>query len=155
MSVDQFLKEARREGWEVFPPEKVTLDLAVLSQAPDDLQLFLGRCGGVRCGGGITVAHRIVAAQEDLLGERHASDRSVDWYVIAEEDEASTAERVVIDLDPQHLGRCYDGFWDIFGVAGSMPVVARSLSELLERLVASGGTPYWSSQDLGLGDAYD
>ena len=136
-------------------PNSAVADPAVGSDGPEDLRAFLDRCGGVRCGGGITVAHRVVAAQDAILGGRYPDDRSISWYVIAEESEASTAERVVMDLERRRLGRCYEAFWDRFGVAGSMPVVARSFSELLDRLAASDGAPYWSADQLDLGDAYD
>ena len=39
--------------------------------------------------------------------------------------------------------------------AGSMPVVALSFSDLLERLVQSTGEAHWADDDLELGDAYD
>lgn len=155
MSVDAFMEHARFAGWEIRPPQTGTTDERVEQRAPDDLRAFLKRCGGVRCRGGVTVGQRIVAAQNDLLEERDETDRSVDWYVIAEEAEHTTAERIVIDLHPDRLGRCYEAFWDRFGVPGSMPVVARSFSELLERLRAHGGAPYWSTEQLDRGDAYD
>ena len=75
--------------------------------------------------------------------------------MIAEDDDSSTALRAVIDLDPRRLGRVYDGFWDRFGVAGSMPVVALSFTDFLARLAESSGEPVWAGDDLGLGDAYD
>lgn len=155
MSIDAFLEHARRSGWEVLPPSAGGPRSALAGRMPDDLRRFLDRCGGVRCGDGIAVAQRVIPAQEAILGERYGDDPSAGWYVIAEDSEAGTAERVVIDLGPGRIGRCYEAFWDAFGIAGSMPVVARSFSDLLDRLRASEGSPYWSGADLGLGDAYD
>ena len=155
MTVDGFLEHAERAGWDILPPGTGVVDLAADGPVSEDLQWFLERCGGVRCDGGVTVGHRIVSAQEDILGERFDDDRSVHWYVIAEDSEASTAERVVIDLAPDRAGLCYDAFWDRFGVAGAMPIVARSFSELLDGLRASNGHPYWSSASRDFGDAYE
>jgi hypothetical protein len=155
MTVDSFLEHAARMGWEALPPGAGVVDPTVHDRAPADLRLFLDRCGGVRCGGGVRVGNRIVYAQEEVLGEREEADRSAHWYVIAEDSDDSTAERVVIDLHGSRLGRCYEAFWDRFGVAGAMPVVARSFSELLDRLRESDGKPYWSSNPPDLGDAYD
>jgi len=155
MTVDDFLRHAEHAGWEVRPPETAILEHGVSERAPEDLRAFLERCGGVRCAGGIVVGRRIVPAQPETLGESDPSDRSVDWFVIAEDSDASTAERVVIDLNAARLGRCYEAFWDVFGVPGSMPIVARSFTEFLDRLRRADGVAFWSSEELGLGDAYD
>lgn len=155
MTPEEFIEHARGEGWRVSDPPPAKVDERVTDRAPDDLSRFLELCGGVRCGGGVSVGQRIVPAQEEILGERYEDDPSADWFVIAEEGEEETAERIVIDLGQDHRGRCYEAFWDRFGVAGSMPVVASSFSDLLDRLIAAGGAPYWSDADLSLGDAYD
>ncbi|HEV2774209.1 MAG TPA: hypothetical protein VGV90_01325 [Solirubrobacteraceae bacterium] len=152
MTVDEFLAFAERaRGWQVLkrggePP---------LAAAPRDLARFLGRCGGVVTHADVAVGARVVPAQEAILGKRYDDDRSAHWFVIAEDDDSSTALRAVIDLDPRRLGRVYDGFWDRFGVAGSMPVVALSFTDFLARLAESSGEPFWAGDDLGLGDAYD
>jgi hypothetical protein len=69
---------------------------------------------------GLVIAQRLRHAQQAILGEKHPEDRSLHWYVIAEDDTSGTAERAVIDLHPARRGRCYDAFWDTFAVAGSM-----------------------------------
>lgn len=94
-------------------------------------------------------------AQEAILDETHPHDRSFHWYVIAETDDGATSERVVVDLHPARLGRCYDAFWDRFAVAGSMPVVADSVTAFLGGLLAADGEPYWSDGLPGSRDAYD
>jgi hypothetical protein len=152
MTVDRFLDFAERTpGWQVLKRGGGP----ALAGAPHDVARFLERCGGVVTGAGITVGSRVLPAQEAIIGERDDDDRSAHWFVIAEDDDSSTALRAVIDLDPRSLGRVYDGFWDRFGVAGSMPVIALGFTDLLERLVQSSGEPYWIDEDLGLGDAYD
>jgi hypothetical protein len=155
VSVDAFLEHAQRAGWDVLPRGGGHTDADVEERAPEDLRAFLERCGGVRCGAGVSVGTRVVSAQEEILGEREESDPSAGWYVIAEDSEEATAERVVIDLNEDRRGRCYEAFWDRFGIPDSMPVVARSFTEFLDRLRASDGAPYWSGAELGIGDAYD
>ena len=152
VTVDEFLEFAERTpGWQLLERGGGLASAA----APHDLARFLGRCGGVVTHADVTIGARVVPAQEAIFGERDDDDRSAHWFVIAEDDVSSTALRAVIDLAPRRLGRVYDGFWDRFGVAGSMPVIALSFSDLLERLVESSGEPYWADDDLGLGDAYD
>ena len=152
MTVDEFFDFAERAaGWQVLKPGGEP----ALAGSPHDLARFLERCGGVVTRANVAVGSRVVPAQEAIIGERDEHDRSAHWSLIAEDDNSSTALRAVIDLDPQRLGRVYDGFWDRFGVAGSMPVIALSFTDFLERLVQSSGEPYWADEDLGLGDAYD
>lgn len=152
MTVDEFLQFAERaRGWQVLERG----GLPPLAAAPHDLARFLERCGGVVTHADVAIGARVVPAQEAILGGRDDDDRSAHWVVIAEDDDSSTALRAVIDLHPRRHGRVYDGFWDRFGVAGSMPVIALSFTDLLERLAESSGEPYWTGDDLRLGDAYD
>jgi antitoxin YokJ len=151
VTADEFLEFAERTpGWQVLERGEEPGPAA----APRDLARFLERCAGVVTHAGVAVGSRVVPAQEAILGERRDKDRSAQWFVIAELDDSSTALRAVIDLDPRRLGRVYDGFWDRFGVAGSMPVIALSFTDLLERLVESSGEPYWADDDLDLDDGY-
>jgi len=152
MTVDEFLEfAARSPGWRVLAPGEAL----ALPPLPRDLARFLERCGGVVTAADVAIGARVVQAQEEVLGERYDDDRSVRWFVIAEVDDSSTALRAVIDLDRERLGRVYDGFWDRFGVAGSMAVVATSFTDFLERLVERSGDAYWADDDIELGDAYD
>ena len=144
---------AARPGWELLSIEAADWD--DLPLLPADLTELRRRCGGVTTPGGLVVGQRVRSAQRAILGEAHPDDRSFHWYVIAEEDEGGTSERVVIDLHPDRLGRCYEAFWDRFGVVGSMPTVASSVTNLLERLLAANGEPYWSDGPTAGPDAYD
>jgi hypothetical protein len=71
--------------------------------------------------------------------------------VFADQGGQDTDEHVLLDLSPARLDRLYAAFWDTFGVAGSMPVVAHSVAGALMWLV---GEQVTSSSDV-LGDAYD
>jgi len=145
---------ADQAHWQVFPAAEAAWD-APLEALPADLAAFARFCGGICTPTGLVIGRRVRHAQRAVLGEEHPDDRSFLWYVIAESDESGTAERAVIDLDARRLGRCYDAFWDRFGVAGSMAVIATSFTDLLTRVIHAKGQAYWSSQPLGMGDAYD
>lgn len=82
------------------------------------------------------------------------SDLTNTCYVIADGGRDFRSDpHVVIDLHLDRLGRCYDAFWDTYGLVGEMPVVAVTVTELLQVLVASGGQ---RGVLPGLyGDAYD
>ncbi len=153
--VDALIDRAIRDGARCEPPSGVPpLDL------PDDLRAFLERCGGLRFPSGIVVGapDRLVRAAPIALGrdvEVPDGDPTAATYVIADTGPEGTAVRVLIDLAADRRGRCYDGFWDVFGVAGSMPVVAASFTDLLERLVAVPADLFWELPDFEpLGDAY-
>ena len=157
--VSAVIEELRERGdCLVLPPvgpPRVRSDLSL----PADLSTFYRECGGVVFTGpgiGIVPPSRFLPVNEVVLGELHPEDVSSAWYLVAEASTASTAERISIDLRQEFQGRCYDSFWDRHGVAGSMPVVARSFTELLEWAAgasleswqAGGGWPSY-------GDAYD
>lgn len=126
---------------------------------PEDLRAFLERCGGLRFPSGLVVGDpaRLVPTAPIALGPDEQvphGDPAATTNVIAETGPEGTAERLVIDLSQKRMGRVYDGFWDVFGVAGSMVVVARSFTELLERLIADSS--FWEAPEFEpLGDAYD
>ena len=147
-------KVTDQDNWQVIPAHAASWDL-LPKAPPDDLADFARLCGAIRTPAGLVIAQRVRHAQRAILGEEHPEDRSFHWYVIAEDDTTSTAERTVIALYPTRLGRCYDAFWDRFAVAGSMPVIAMSFTDLLTRVIDAEGAPYWSSETLQLGDAYD
>jgi hypothetical protein len=54
-------------------------------------------------------------------------------------------------------GHCYDAFHEIYGVAGSMPVIADSFTDLVVSLLSNAGSHwYWLQPGwISLGDAYD
>ena len=46
---------------------------------------------------------------------------------------------ITIDLFKERLGKCYDSFWDRYGVVGEQPIIANSFTELLEQLFKGKG----------------
>ncbi len=89
-----------------------------------------------------------------IVGQDVEDDISHNWFIVATDD---GSQYITIDLAPERLGKCYDSFWDIHGLAGDEPVVANSFTELLQRLYENKGEYiYWLKDDFqSLGDAYD
>lgn len=127
---------------------------------PPDVAEFYSLCGGIVLFESAPFSLTIVAPSEFepsnlvITGTALYHDPSDDWYVIAK---SGSDQLVSIDLSPERLGRCYDSFWDRHAVAGSSPVVARSLEELIVcALQSEGKTLFWlQPQFVSLGDAYD
>lgn len=89
-----------------------------------------------------------------IVGEDAEDDISYNWYIIAHDD---NSQYITIDLTKNKSGKCYDSFWDRHGVVGEQAVIAKSFTELLERLYQSGGKSwYWTEPGFpSYGDAYD
>jgi antitoxin YokJ len=143
----------------VHPPAGLP-DVGAGHQLPDDLRAFYGACGGVDLFTGslypisLLPPRQLVPANPVIIGEQYEDDISASWYLVARSDQN---EHVTIDLDPNRLGRCYDSFPEVHGIAGSCPVVATSFTDLFARLLAAeGGRWYWVEDGFeDLGDAYD
>lgn len=165
--LDRVLAEiSGRDDCRLLPPAgqaRVPDGLAI----PDELRRFHDRCGGaVMFTHGpftwhVSGSDRLVPASPRLLTPaiaarvmaEHPDDLTNTCYVIADGGESATAPHVVIDLHPDRLGRCYDTFWDTYGLVGDMPVVAVTVTELLQVLLASRGQH--GSLPRRYGDAYD
>ena len=129
-------------------------------ELPADLRRFYELCGGADLFVGDDFECRVVPPSEFLpanrviLGEEFPDDRSDSWFVVTSTPEEPLA---VIDLDESRRGRCYDAFHESYGVAGSMPVIADSFTNLLVSLLSNAGRHwYWLQPEwISLGDAYD
>lgn len=127
---------------------------------PDDLRSFYTLCGGVRLFESrdyvVTIVSPIhfVLANPVIVGEVGEDDISSTWYIVADD---GNGDYLTIDLSREHLGRCYDSFFDRHGVAGSCPIIAPSFTDLLTRLFENEGQYwYWLRSDfVSPGDAYD
>ena len=135
---------------------------------PADLSRFHDRCGGAILFVNapftwyVSGPDRLVAANPRLLtpevaaqvADEEPDDLTNGCYVIADGGrDAATDPHIVIDLHRQRLGRCYDTFWDRYGLVGDMPVVALTIAELLRSLLATGGDE--AVLLARYGDAYD
>jgi hypothetical protein len=151
---------------EVYAPTglPVTHNEHVLSE---DLREFYSRCGGVSLYRtspkriGILPPERVVLANPLLWpgitteqAATSAGDISWSWYVIAYD---YGGNYLTIDLSKERLGRCYDSFFDRHAMPGYCPIIARSFTDLLTRLVDNQQAyPYWELPDfVSMGDAYD
>ncbi len=167
--LDQVLAEVDgRADCRLLPPAGPVVVPVGLTMPPD-LRRLHELCGGAILFENAPLTWRIsgpnelVPASPRLLGAElahrvgleHPQDPTNGCYVIADGGGGGGADPlVVVDLHPSRAGRCYDAFWDSYGVAGSMPVVAVTIAELLRKLLATAG----ERADLPgptHGDAYD
>lgn len=125
---------------------------------PSDLECFYSVCGGALLfeTGKDNVSFEVLppgsVGQSNLiiLGDECCGDISSAWYVICKDDNGSY---ISIDLSLERNGQCYDSNYEIHGVPGSCPIIARSFSELLINLYSTNGMDvYWS--EMNHGDAY-
>lgn len=91
---------------------------------------------------------------DHLLQTVGKTDISHDWYMI---DRDPDQQYLTIDLNPQRVGRCYDGFIGRHAVALECQIIATTFADLLTRLVNNKGDyPYWLQDTFEpLGLAYD
>lgn len=126
---------------------------------PDDVLEFYSQCGGVRLfrsgvdNVSFEILHPNKIKQSNILivGEECSEDISSTWYVICQTD---NGDYISIDLCKKRLGRCYDSHYEVHGVIGSCPIIARDFTELLDGLYKTGGVDiFWRGRNYG--DAYD
>ncbi len=133
---------------------------------PEDLQQFFTLCGGIdlyfNSGYSISIvlpeklalANLVIWAgfpQELIAPIDHIS---WSWYIIAE---GRNSQYITIDLSLERLGNCYDSYWDSYANPGDTPIIARSFTDLLFKLVNNRGMHwYWLAPDFeSMGDAFD
>jgi hypothetical protein len=114
-------------------------------ELPGDLRDFYDMCGGVTLFAQHDYSLRISGPREftrsnpEIAKGEQPDDITDAWYIVAR---GGSGEALSIDCSPGRLGQCYDSFWDSHGLAGNCPVVARTFSELLHRLLDNRGE-YW------------
>lgn len=150
---------ANTPGCRVFPPAGLP-SIASGLVLPNDVRAFYAACGGgvlfenAEYAMEIPTPEQFRPANLEIRGQSAPGDISEGWYIAAE---SGGTEYLTIDLDPVRLGRCYDSFWDRHAVPGTSDIIARSYTELLNRLYENRGE-YWFWLQPGfvrLGDAYD
>lgn len=160
MEIDDIIARLRATpGCEVFPPSGMPI-INNWHVMPNDLRRFYEQCGGLSLFKErdysllIVPPSRCVLANPVIVGEVAEEDISSSWYIIADD---GSEDYLTIDLSQERLGRCYDSFHEVHGVAGSSPVIALSFTDLLVNLYKNAGAYwYWLRQDfISLGDAYD
>ncbi|WP_328471704.1 hypothetical protein OHA21_07905 [Actinoplanes sp. NBC_00393] len=141
------------------PAGEIPPQLPVL---PEDLQEFYRACGGLTLFTGAPFAwrvcgpHELVPSNIEVLGEQVDDDITASWWVIARQDDDSSA-LISIDLGADRLGWCYDSDTEVHGLVGDSAILAFSFTELLEELVrARGQHVFWEDDGfVAKGDAYD
>lgn len=78
-----------------------------------------------------------------VMGENIDLPGSAEWYVLAKCGDQ------VISIELGHgptFGYCYDSFWDSYPTADDSTLIAKSFTELIEKIIASGGKGlFWLS----------
>jgi hypothetical protein len=128
-------------------------------QLPRDVIDFYNCCGGIIFFSDsdycidIVKPDDFVKSNSIILGEDVEDDLSNNWFIIAKNKD----QFIIIDLSDEKSGRCYDGFWDRYGLIGEMPVVAMSFTTFLNSFYENNGDYwYWLKEGFEtLGDAYD
>jgi len=134
---------------------------------PADLQTFYQLCGGVSLFRSSAYSLNIVSPNKFLLAnpvlltgiseeDLHASKRDLSWswYIVGE---GGNGQWITIDLSSERAGWCYDSFWDCHAMPGYSPIIAKSFTEMLLRLIENRGKHRHKLQSgfEAYGDAYD
>ena len=135
----------------------VNVDVGYL--LPDDLRYYLENYNSIIFWKNSEYSVKIVGIEDFkkanpvIIGEEVPDDISNNWFIIADDN----PQFITIDLFKERLGKCYDSFWDRYGVVGEQPIIANSFTELLEQLFkGKGGYYYWLQDNFEyIGDAYD
>lgn len=92
--------------------------------------------------------------EEYIADDIYNNSKFKNWYTIVD---LYDGNYIVIDLNIDRLGKCYLAYADNFLVAGEMPIVAESFTELLERFVKNNGEYFFFLDDSfeSYGDAFD
>lgn len=118
---------------------------------PDDLKTFYTYCNGIELFIDSDYVYKIVGIDEitrtdlNIVGELMNEGSSVYWYDIAHDN---NGDFLSIDLSDEYFGRCYDSFYETYGLISDMPIIAQSFGELLLKLFESQGKYlYWQKED--------
>jgi hypothetical protein len=149
-------RTAQSAGCHVHLPIAVPRGLAL----PDDLAEFYRRCAGVDLFLDRDYAVSLLGPADlqpsnaVILAEQYPDDITATWYTIGRTPDS---DYLSIDLAPERLGRCYDSFYELHGVAGSCPIIATGFTDLYRGLLDGAGDRwYWQRPGfVELGDAYD
>ena len=133
---------------------------------PEDLEYFFNHYGGIELftdkpygitivgGNGFTNANKTFFPEDDVIWDELEDDISNSWYIIAKAEHLS--QYISMDTAKERLGWCYDSFTETHATEGESPIIAKSFTELLERLLSTEGDYwFWLEDDFKpYGDAY-
>ncbi len=165
MEIKEIIEVIRNtHGCEILPlnqqqtfPENLPEDLAWFFSNYGGISFFPEKDYGIQIVGadGFVNANLHFYPEDDVIWEELEGDISNDWYIVAQEE--SQDQYITIDLHPERLGQCYDSFLTIHADPCLSPVIARSFTDLLSRLLAAKGEYlYWEEEDFeDMGSAYE
>lgn len=137
--------------------KKLPEDLEYYFSNYDGIKLFSDMPFGIIIVGinDFRVTNEVLYPEDDVIWEELEGDISENWYMIAKAEELD--QYISIDLDDDRMGYCYDSFLETHANPGFSLIIAKSFTELLERLFNSKGEFwFWNSEGFeGYGDAYD
>lgn len=138
---------------------------------PNDIKEFYSLCGGMDLYLNtegffykILPPEKFLFANSEILGEEtvleissseeYQGDVTLDCFTIVSD---SNGDFLVTDLNKMRHGLCYDAFHETYGLVGDMPIIAKSFTELLKKLIKNEGKSiFWLDDNFEpLGDAYD
>lgn len=164
MDIKKILEEIKSTpGCELLPIIKSNYE----KKLPDDLEYFFKNYGGINffidMPYGITVvgahdfknSNAYLFPEDDIIWEELDGDISNDWFIIAKSENLS--QYISIDLNDDRLGHCYDSFIETHANPESSPIIAKSFTELLKKILDEKGVNwYWLAKDFeNYGDAYE
>ncbi|KAF2080568.1 SMI1/KNR4 family protein [Flavobacterium sharifuzzamanii] len=136
---------------------KLPSDLKYFYENYDSLELFANKPYGIRIVSlnEFIPTNKRLYPEDDIIWEELEDDISNEWFLIAESAELS--QYISIDLRKSHLGYCYDSFLETHATPDENMIIAKSFTELLEKLYSSNGEDwFWLDDEFEpYGDAYD
>lgn len=101
----------------------------------------------------LKVTNEIFYPVDDVIWEELEDDISNSWFMIASSKELG--QYISIDLGKERFGYCYDSFIETHANPDESPIIAKSFTELLEKLVSNIEEWYWLSNSFeSYGNAY-
>jgi hypothetical protein len=132
-------------------------DLKYFYENYDSLELFFDKPYGIRIVSlnEFTPINKKLYPEDDVIWEELEEDISNEWYLIGESEQLG--QYISIDLRKSHLGYCYDSYLETHATPDESMIIAKSFTELLEKLYSSNGDCwFWLDDDFeSYGDAYD
>ncbi len=158
MDIDILVKQIGEDpDCEVFPPIGQPELKNPVDMLPEDLRRFYALCGGANLYMSRDFGFRVVPPTEllpanpiltsfnyeeakDILD----NDISAHWYLLC--PSSGPEENIVIDLHPERLGKCYDGYLSIYGTSDEI-IVSYSFTEAIFGVLESKGeTTFWAGK---------
>ncbi|MFI8605655.1 SMI1/KNR4 family protein [Cellulophaga baltica] len=131
-------------------------DLKYFYEKYESLELFSNKSYAIKISSldELIPTNKKLFPEDDVIWEELEGDISNDWFLIASSEQLS--QYISIDLSDRNFGYCYDSFLETHANPEDSAIIAKSFTELLERLYESGGDSwYWLEDFEPYGDAYD